>query len=399
MRRKTWNMVTDDSNDDVIAWNANGKTFTVYKPDVLEEEYLPKAFKHSNFASFLRQLNNYGFRKCHSDAYEFGVQGFERGKPELLTTLKRHDSSKGRKGAPRKKTAGGGGGDGGGRGGANRLAITGGNESLELGAYGGIENEVEQLKRDRLLLLKEVMRLRDTQSEQRDRVEELSNRLEATENFQTQMRHFVQAVHDGENINAALQESGLAGFNADVAALGPRKRQAPRYLPALEADRRPDGVGGGAAPSGLASDSPSIMPPSPLSLEEIDDEHFLAMSTPGASSGATTAAHTLPWPEFLRSPSTDESLRRMVEDMSYEGELDAAKLEAGDEAFVNTLLDRSNSELGRQLSLSFLDSDEMNDMVKELHGAQLGPPEATIAADAKKKSASSSRQGSPSKKK
>ena len=37
-------------------------------------------------------------------------------------------------------------------------------------------------------------------------------------------------------------------------------------------------------------------------------------------------------------------------------------------------------------------------MVKELHGAQLGPPEATIAADAKKKSASSSRQGSPSKK-
>ena len=39
--------------------------------------------------------------------------------------------------------------------------------------------------------------------------------------------------------------------------------------------------------------------------------------------------------------------------MSYEGELDAAKLEAGDEAFVNTLLDRSNSELGRQLNLSF----------------------------------------------
>lgn len=395
-------MVTDESNDDVIAWNANGKTFTVYKPDVLEEEYLPKVFKHSNFASFVRQLNNYGFRKCHSDAYEFGVEGFERGKPELLTTLKRHDSSKGRRGAARKKTAGGGGGRGGG-GGANRLAITGGNESLELGAYGGLENEVEQLKRDRLLLLKEVMRLRETQSEHRERVEELSSRLEATENFQTQMRHFVQAVHDGENINAALRESGLAGFNADVTALGPRKRQAPRYLPALEADRRPDGIGGtgpgtGTAQSGLASDSPhSIVPPSPLSLEEIDDEHFLAMSTPGAASGAMTATHSLPWPEFLRSPSTDESLRRMVEDMSYEGELDAAKLEAGDEAFVNTLLDRSNSELGRQLSLSFLDSDEMNEMVRELHGAQLDAPPSPIA---KKASASSaSRQGSPSSKK
>jgi len=393
-------MVTDESNDDVIAWNANGKTFTVYKPDVLEEEYLPKVFKHSNFASFVRQLNNYGFRKCHSDAYEFGVEGFERGKPELLTTLKRHDSSKGRRGAARKKTAGGVGGGRGGGGNANRLAITGGNESLELGAYGGLENEVEQLKRDRLLLLKEVMRLRETQSEHRDRVEELSSRLEATENFQTQMRHFVQAVHDGENINAALRESGLAGFNADVAALGPRKRQAPRFLPALEADRRPDGVGTGTAGTGTApSDSPhSIMPPSPLSLEEIDDEHFLAMSTPGAASGATTATHSLPWPEFLRSPSTDESLRRMVEDMSYEGELDAAKLEAGDEAFVNTLLDRSNSELGRQLSLSFLDSDEMNEMVRELHGAQLDAPPSPVMTT-KKKSSSASRQGSPSKKK
>lgn len=394
-------MVTDESNDDVIAWNANGKTFTVYKPDVLEEEYLPKVFKHSNFASFVRQLNNYGFRKCHSDAYEFGVEGFERGKPELLTTLKRHDSSKGRRGAARKKTAGGVGGRGGG-GNANRLAITGGNESLELGAYGGLENEVEQLKRDRLLLLKEVMRLRETQSEHRERVEELSSRLEATENFQTQMRHFVQAVHDGENINAALRESGLAGFNADVAALGPRKRQAPRFLPALEADRRPDAVGTGTAgTAGTApSDSPhsSIMPPSPLSLEEIDDEHFLAMSTPGAASGATTATHSLPWPEFLRSPSTDESLRHMVEDMSYEGELDAAKLEAGDEAFVNTLLDRSNSELGRQLSLSFLDSDEMNEMVRELHGAQLDAPPSPVITT-KKKTSSASRQGSPSKKK
>ena len=38
----------------------------------------------SNFASFVRQLNNYGFRKCHTDRYEFGVAGFQRGSPELL---------------------------------------------------------------------------------------------------------------------------------------------------------------------------------------------------------------------------------------------------------------------------------------------------------------------------
>ena len=230
-RRKTWNLVSDEHSNDTIAWNENGRTFTVWKPDVLESEYLPKTFKHSNFASFVRQLNNYGFRKCHSDRYEFGVEGFERGKPELLTTLKRHDAPRTKKtgaGATGKKT-GGGASARGGAGSQNQLMLNSG--ALELGAYGGLASEVEQLKRDRLLLLKEVMRLRETQSSQRDEVAALTNRLAVTESFQTQMRHFVQAVHDGENINSALRESGLAGFDAEAVG-GPRKRRtAPRYYP------------------------------------------------------------------------------------------------------------------------------------------------------------------------
>jgi len=92
INRKTWNLVSNPANDDVISWTANGRTFTVWKPDLLEEKYLPETFKHSNFASFVRQLNNYGFRKCHSDRFEFGVTGFEKNKPELLTTLKRNEA-------------------------------------------------------------------------------------------------------------------------------------------------------------------------------------------------------------------------------------------------------------------------------------------------------------------
>ena len=65
----------------------------MWQPDLLESTQLPATFKHSNFASFVRQLNNYGFRKCHSDRFEFGVEGFEQGKPELLTTLRRHDDA------------------------------------------------------------------------------------------------------------------------------------------------------------------------------------------------------------------------------------------------------------------------------------------------------------------
>ena len=253
--------MSDEHSNDTIAWNENGRTFTVWKPDVLESEYLPKTFKHSNFASFVRQLNNYGFRKCHSDRYEFGVEGFERGKPELLTTLKRHDAPRTKKtgaGATGKKTGGGASARGGG-GSQNQLMLNSG--ALELGAYGGLASEVEQLKRDRLLLLKEVMRLRETQSSQRDEVAALTNRLAVTESFQTQMRHFVQAVHDGENINSALRESGLAGFDAEAVG-GPRKRRtAPRYLPAVD----------GLASTSPHHSSPMGLPPSPLSLEEIDD--------------------------------------------------------------------------------------------------------------------------------
>ena len=50
-----------------------------------------------------RQLNNYGFRKCHTDRYEFGVAGFQRGSPDLLKSLKRHDAQR-----SSKKPAGGG---------------------------------------------------------------------------------------------------------------------------------------------------------------------------------------------------------------------------------------------------------------------------------------------------
>ena len=395
-RRKTWNLVSDSTSNDVISWNEHGRTFTVWKPDVLETEYLPKTFKHSNFASFVRQLNNYGFRKCHSDRYEFGVEGFEKGKPELLTTLKRHDAPRSSKakaaGGAKKGGAGTSKAGAAGGGAAGSLALKHHQDSIELGAYGGLVSEVEQLKRDRLLLLKEVMRLREAQHTQREEVSRMNMRLKETENFQTQMRHFVQAVHDGENINAALRESGLAGLDANAALSSRKRRTAPRFLPTLEGPA-------GSINDNAAPDSPMI-PPSPLSLEEIDDEHW-DDATMGVTTPVMNAAATLPWHEFLKSP-TNEGLRHLVEDMSYEGELDAARLDERDDAFVNSLFESSikgggddvdgGDLLNRQLSLSFLDSDEMADMVKEMaigpSGEEeiMGKPAVAKAAAATKRS-------------
>lgn len=56
---KTYQLVDDQTIDDVISWNDEGSTFIVWDPTVFARDLLPKYFKHNNFSSFVRQLNTY----------------------------------------------------------------------------------------------------------------------------------------------------------------------------------------------------------------------------------------------------------------------------------------------------------------------------------------------------
>ena len=60
---KIWSMVNDPANHDYIRWNDDGKTFQVFQREDFMKIILPKYFKHNNFASFVRQLNMYGWHK------------------------------------------------------------------------------------------------------------------------------------------------------------------------------------------------------------------------------------------------------------------------------------------------------------------------------------------------
>ena len=60
---KLWALVNDSTCDDLIAWDPSGGSFHVYDQARFAREILPRYFKHNNFASFIRQLNMYGFRK------------------------------------------------------------------------------------------------------------------------------------------------------------------------------------------------------------------------------------------------------------------------------------------------------------------------------------------------
>lgn len=55
---KTYDMVQDPATDTVVSWSPAKNSFIVWDPYKFSA-LLSKCFKHSNFSSFVRQLNTY----------------------------------------------------------------------------------------------------------------------------------------------------------------------------------------------------------------------------------------------------------------------------------------------------------------------------------------------------
>ncbi|KAH7571501.1 hypothetical protein JRO89_XS04G0063300 [Xanthoceras sorbifolium] len=66
---KIYDLVEDPSTNDVVSWSAANNSFVVWKVAEFSRDLLPKYFKHSNFSSFVRQLNTYiimeAYATCH----------------------------------------------------------------------------------------------------------------------------------------------------------------------------------------------------------------------------------------------------------------------------------------------------------------------------------------------
>ncbi|KAJ4971874.1 hypothetical protein NE237_004973 [Protea cynaroides] len=86
---KTYMLVGDPSTNHIISWNSDGTSFIVWKPAEFSSDLLPTLFKHSNFASFVRQLNTYGFRKVTTNRWEFCNDKFRKDEKELLSEIRR----------------------------------------------------------------------------------------------------------------------------------------------------------------------------------------------------------------------------------------------------------------------------------------------------------------------
>ncbi|KAI7339909.1 hypothetical protein KC354_g17295 [Hortaea werneckii] len=104
----------DSSHTDLIRWSDDGRSFIVLDEDEFARTLIPELFKHNNYASFVRQLNMYGFHKTvnitdgslrQSEKARKGVKPpsmyshpyFRKNRPDLLWLIQKPSTKSGAK--------------------------------------------------------------------------------------------------------------------------------------------------------------------------------------------------------------------------------------------------------------------------------------------------------------
>jgi heat shock transcription factor len=101
----------ESRNTELIRWSDDGRSFIVLDEDEFAKTLIPELFKHNNYASFVRQLNMYGFHKKvgladnsmkasenkRKTPSEYANPYFRRGKPDLLWLIQKPKSTPGHK--------------------------------------------------------------------------------------------------------------------------------------------------------------------------------------------------------------------------------------------------------------------------------------------------------------
>ncbi|KAL9243042.1 hypothetical protein vseg_016981 [Gypsophila vaccaria] len=181
---KTYDMVDDSTTNHIVSWSREGHSFVVWDPHAFATHLLPRHFKHNNFSSFVRQLNTYGFRKIDPDRWEFANEVFLRGRKQLLKNIKRRKN-------PSQTFP-------------TQQGIV--DPCVEVGIF-GVDGEVDRLKRDKQVLMMELVKLRQQQQNTRAYLQAMEQRLQATEVKQKHMMNFLaKAMQNPAFIQQLVQQ-------------------------------------------------------------------------------------------------------------------------------------------------------------------------------------------------
>ncbi|KAJ4900174.1 Heat stress transcription factor A-7a [Raphanus sativus] len=166
---KTFEIVEDPNTDHIVSWNRGGTSFVVWDLHAFSEFLLPRHFKHSNFSSFIRQLNTYGFRKIEAERWEFANEGFLLGQRHLLKTIKRRASFASTSSSP-------------------------------------IHDPCVELRKEKQLLLTEVEILRQQQQTARSYIKAMKQRIEGAEKKQREMMSFLARAVQSPSLYQFLKQ-------------------------------------------------------------------------------------------------------------------------------------------------------------------------------------------------
>ena len=196
----TWEMVNAGYDD--IGWSTDGSRISIKKPERLASLILPQFFRHSQYASWVRALNAYHFKKVATGQWQHPC--FHRDRPELLKRIVR----KPREAAASRVTAPsccGGGGGGGGGGGHSSSSM-----ALDLRVVGSQVGAVLAEERSRLCWLKQEMRRLEAEVQEAER-EDLRQRWEAvgiTQYIFEQMKLHPRDAHQEPRLAGGLLAGG-----------------------------------------------------------------------------------------------------------------------------------------------------------------------------------------------
>ncbi|KAL3531301.1 hypothetical protein ACH5RR_010623 [Cinchona calisaya] len=182
---KTFEMVDDSVTDQIVSWSRGGHSFVVWDPHAFSTALLPRYFKHNNFSSFVRQLNTYGFRKIDPDRWQFANEAFLKGQKLLLKNIRRRKAANSQPISPQQPLG----------------------PCVEVGGF-GLDAEVDRLRRDKQVLMMELVKLRQQQQNTRAYLQSMELRLQGTEKKQQQMMSFLaKAMQNPEFIHQLVQQN------------------------------------------------------------------------------------------------------------------------------------------------------------------------------------------------
>jgi heat shock transcription factor len=112
----TYSFLDESKNTELIRWSDDGNSFIVLDEDEFARTLIPELFKHNNYASFVRQLNMYGFHKKvglsdnsmraserkNKSPSEYANPYFKRGHPDLLWLISKPKNAAGHASKPSK---------------------------------------------------------------------------------------------------------------------------------------------------------------------------------------------------------------------------------------------------------------------------------------------------------